>query len=95
MKFAPVFLASFALLSAADAFARDSSEKIPAPVLELRPAGTLPTAVAVVKSSPIPAPTVEVVPQAQATSSYENYNVDARGTTQMDYSRNPSVNVVR
>jgi len=68
MKLAPAFLVSIALLSGANAFARDSSEKIPAPTIELRPAGTLPTTEAVVKTSPIPAPTVEVVPQGQRNS---------------------------
>ena len=73
MKLAPVFFASFALLSAADAFAADSSEKIPAPVLELRAAGTLPpAAVTVVKTSPIPAPTVEIMPSDQTTKGYNN-----------------------
>ncbi len=81
MKTAQILLAGAALIALGNVYAADSSERIPAPVVQLRAAGTLPNSnEAVVKSSPIPAPTVQVVPVASAES--QGYSADSQ---QSDY----------
>jgi len=67
---------------AGTAFAESTAEQIPAPTIEMRAAGAAPTPIPVVTSSAIPSPTIELVPQAGTSPTYQNYNVDARGSTQ-------------
>lgn len=79
---------SLALSASFAADARDTSEKIPAPTLQLRAAGTLPQPQQIVVSSPIPAPKVEVVPvpnpEQQQGARYDQYKVDAASTANQE-----------
>jgi len=94
MKLINLIATGVLVTSAGSAFATDSAEQIPAPTIEMRAAGAAPTPIPVVTSSAIPSPTIELVPQAQlqtsATSTYQNYNSDARGLTQWSDVQNSS-----
>jgi hypothetical protein len=93
MKLMNLVAAGVFVMAAGSAFAADSAEQIPAPTIEMRAAGAVPTPIPVVTSSAIPSPTIELVPQASAsstTSTYQNYNSDARGSTQWSDSESGS-----